>query len=339
MVNPECYHRLCTSCIDRIFANGPNTCPHAGCGKYLRKNRFKIPRFEDLAIERECDIRARVAKVLNHSEADFESLAAYNDYEEWKEDVIQDLVNHKDVEKHEKMLSSYAKDHSEHIAANAALEAAEKEGVAQNERLRKERSELARAEALKERQEELAEREAGRREVVNKIMRASDDVLKVAKEAERAVQRRAAARAGATEASAAARTNTLLKSSQRKQDAPTTAAAPAKATQAAATDSASADTPTVSYRPPGLKKRAPLHQPAARKVEDAGPYDPFAGLEISFQYYTLQESGYHHAWSQGVDDDPKQAVPGLRAMDYQRRAQLEAHAGLGVFIGMEKDGQ
>ena len=63
MVNPECYHKMCDSCVDRIFSSGPAPCPVAGCHKTLRKNKFKVPRFEDLSIERDCDIRARVEKM------------------------------------------------------------------------------------------------------------------------------------------------------------------------------------------------------------------------------------------------------------------------------------
>ena len=61
LVNPECYHRMCESCVDQIFGQGPRPCPMAGCRKTLRRNKFRTQTFEDLAIEREVDIRARVA--------------------------------------------------------------------------------------------------------------------------------------------------------------------------------------------------------------------------------------------------------------------------------------
>lgn len=62
-INPECYHRLCNSCVERLFSSGPATCPIAGCGKTLRGNKFRVPTFTDLALEREVDIRARIAAV------------------------------------------------------------------------------------------------------------------------------------------------------------------------------------------------------------------------------------------------------------------------------------
>jgi hypothetical protein len=61
LVNPECYHKMCESCVDRIFSQGPAPCPVAGCAKTLRKQRFRSPTFADLRVEREVDIRRRVA--------------------------------------------------------------------------------------------------------------------------------------------------------------------------------------------------------------------------------------------------------------------------------------
>jgi CDK-activating kinase assembly factor MAT1 len=60
-VNPECYHMMCESCVDRIFSHGPAPCPIAGCARTLRKAKFRTQTFEDLKVEREVDIRRRVA--------------------------------------------------------------------------------------------------------------------------------------------------------------------------------------------------------------------------------------------------------------------------------------
>ena len=333
---------MCDSCIKRIFHDGPNTCPIAGCGKYLRPNRFKIPRFEDLAIERECDIRARVSKTLNHTELDFESLRQFNDYEEWKEEMIMSLVEGRDVEHVEKQLREYAKENAETIKENAEAELEGRKAIEVQEARRLERSELARAEAVRERAEEAAEREAGRKEMVDRIVNSHANVLTVAKEAGEEVQRRTQARSGALEAGGAARDKTILKNTPRGAS-PSPAAVSKSETLPSGPPAAAATALTSSYKPSGLKKREPkptIGSSAARAGEEKQvAYDPFEGMHIRFRYYTLLEGkGYHHTWSNGVDTDPKQNVGGLRAIDYQRRAQLEAHAGLGVFIGDEKCG-
>jgi CDK-activating kinase assembly factor MAT1 len=63
LVNPECYHKMCESCVDRIFSHGPAPCPIAGCARTLRKGKFREATFEDLKVEREVDIRRRVASM------------------------------------------------------------------------------------------------------------------------------------------------------------------------------------------------------------------------------------------------------------------------------------
>lgn len=63
LVNPECYHKMCESCVDRIFSHGPAPCPIAGCKRTLRKAKFRSQTFEDLKVEREVDIRRRVNRV------------------------------------------------------------------------------------------------------------------------------------------------------------------------------------------------------------------------------------------------------------------------------------
>ena len=61
LVNPVCYHKMCQSCVDRIYSHGPDQCKVPGCSKTLRKAQFRLPTFEDVELEREVDIRRRVA--------------------------------------------------------------------------------------------------------------------------------------------------------------------------------------------------------------------------------------------------------------------------------------
>ncbi|KAG5440500.1 hypothetical protein PCK2_000434 [Pneumocystis canis] len=62
LINPECYHKMCESCVARIFTLGPSPCPK--CGKILRKGRFREQTFEDTNVEREIDIRKRISKTF-----------------------------------------------------------------------------------------------------------------------------------------------------------------------------------------------------------------------------------------------------------------------------------
>ncbi|KAI5956523.1 TFB3 [Candida jiufengensis] len=111
LINPECYHKICESCVDRIFSLGPAPCPYPKCGKILRKNKFKQQIFEDLKIEREIDIRRKVGSIYNKTEEDFPNLKEFNKYIENIEEIVFNLNNGIDVEKTEQELNKYEQDH------------------------------------------------------------------------------------------------------------------------------------------------------------------------------------------------------------------------------------
>lgn len=123
LINPECYHKICESCVDRIFSLGPSQCPYPKCGKILRKNKFKKQVFEDIAIEREVDIRKRVQSIYNKTEEDFDSLQQYNEYLEKVENIIFNLANNIDRDATDAEVAKYEADHKIEI-----LEIAMREG-------------------------------------------------------------------------------------------------------------------------------------------------------------------------------------------------------------------
>lgn len=115
LINPECYHKICESCVDRIFSLGPAPCPYPNCGKILRKNKFKKQVFDDIAIEREVDIRKRVTGIYNKTEDDFEDLKVYNEYLENIETIIFNMANNIDAQKTESDLVAYEQEHKVEI--------------------------------------------------------------------------------------------------------------------------------------------------------------------------------------------------------------------------------
>lgn len=108
LVNPECYHKMCESCVDRIFSHGPAPCPIAGCARTLRKGKFREATFEDLKVEREVDIRRRVQSIMNKAEPDFETLKDYNDYLEQVEEITWNLILKTDVDETNTRLQRWA---------------------------------------------------------------------------------------------------------------------------------------------------------------------------------------------------------------------------------------
>lgn len=143
LINPECYHKICESCVDRIFSLGPSQCPYPKCSKILRKNRFKKQVFDDILIEREIDIRKRIQAIYNKTEEDFASLQEYNAYLEAVEEITFKLCQGIDAENTEKEVAQYEADHKIEILEIAMRESQKDADVSKfheaTERLRQEK--------------------------------------------------------------------------------------------------------------------------------------------------------------------------------------------------------
>jgi CDK-activating kinase assembly factor MAT1 len=118
---------MCASCVDRLFGNGPSDCPVAGCGKRLRSQRFRKQTFDDIAVEREVDVRKRVNKIFNRREDEFATKREWDDYLEMVEGTTFDLVNgtRKEIEAAEKRLREYEEANKAVIERNVQRERAE----------------------------------------------------------------------------------------------------------------------------------------------------------------------------------------------------------------------
>jgi CDK-activating kinase assembly factor MAT1 len=124
-VNPECYHKMCSSCIDRIFSSGPAPCPIAGCHRTLRKARFRLQTFADIGVEKEVDKRRYLSRIFNRREEEFETLRHWNDYLEDVETFTFNLLNGVDVEETYAKIKAYESENKQIIELNNDLEAAE----------------------------------------------------------------------------------------------------------------------------------------------------------------------------------------------------------------------
>ncbi|CAH01717.1 Tfb3 [Kluyveromyces lactis] len=170
LINPECYHKICESCVDRIFSLGPAQCPYEGCDKILRRNKFKTQIFDDVGVEKEVDIRKRVFNVFNKTLEDFDNNQDdYDKYLEEVEDIIYNLDHGIDMEKTEERLRTYEELNKQLIMAN--LERS-KQDVANFEQRQKFEKEMKLKKRLLEKQieeEERANREWAKREIVNQL--------------------------------------------------------------------------------------------------------------------------------------------------------------------------
>lgn len=193
LVNPECYHKMCESCVDRIFSLGPAPCPYPGCDKTLRKNKFKTQIFDDIGVEREVDIRKKVAQIFNKTSDDFSDLDKYNEYLEEVEDIIFNLVNKIDVEETEAKLSVYEENNKSKILENNTNREKEYEDFKKQEELEKD---LRLKKIMLEKQIEQEEKEMNeqaKREILNKLS-SSQDANQMISQVKRSMLKKSSAR-------------------------------------------------------------------------------------------------------------------------------------------------
>ncbi|MCJ1377342.1 TFIIH/NER complex subunit [Xylographa soralifera] len=311
LINPECYHRMCESCVDRIFSQGPAPCPIAGCGRTLRKARFRRQTFEDLKVERECDIRARIEKIFNRREDEFTSLRAYNDYLEFKEDITFNLIERVDVPATEAKLAAYSAENSASIGKNAVLAIQEHSSLEEREAAQREISRLSREAARKEEEDQKQAREAGRREFTQLVAAGKAGPEELVRQTQKVVLKKSTARRSAIE-------KTRLQQGSEPQ------MGQSKDPFGSASGNGAAD-PSFMIR--GLK--APV------VVEQQKPYDPFGGMSMDTLYYSLQ-TYYEHPWLENARNDAVITAGGYDVQEYYARAMLEGNAGLCCYLADEK---
>lgn len=298
LINPECYHPMCTSCVNRLFNEAPAQCPTAGCNKTLRRKGFRGAFFGDLAVEREVDIRRRVAAVFNRGEDDFETADDYNAYLNQVEDLTADLVWGVDEKRR---------------AAEDVLARHEVENRAQIERSRRLGNEAS--EAARRRIE--AELDAKRQRNLQALREAQDEKAARARVREEQLDELAEAPLGAA---------AVVLRKRTKAGAPGGAGGAENKTSGAAADW-STDVGKLSIR--GLKDKK-KKKPAAQ-----GPYDPFGGLNLAPSRYGLHED-LVNPWKNSTNLPSTILTGGYSFEEHTARAMFEAFAGLGVFVEHEK---
>lgn len=296
LINPECYHRMCRTCVERIFRDGPNQCPYATCHKTLRLRGFKSAFFADLSVEREVDIRRRVAQIFNKVEDDFESLDAYNKYLEYVEDLTFKLVSG----------DADAKTQAE--GELSAWEAQHKAEIERNKKLARE-SDDARKKRL------AAEQDAARQRRLQDMQEAVEEKASAARFREEMLDSLQSAEVGhATEAMDKIM---LKKRGQQKKGA--------------ARDALSGAAGGLSIR--GLRDKTRAVADDNKPYDPFGGLD-LAPSRVDLGSDKLR--AYHSEWIDVTRSKNEYIVGGYSADEYISRALYEAFSGLGVFVAEDK---
>jgi CDK-activating kinase assembly factor MAT1 len=311
LINPECYHTMCTSCVDRLFTSGPAPCPVAGCHKTLRKKNFHPPFFADLAVEREVDVRKRVGAIYNRAQDDFETLLDWNNYLEEVESLIFDIVNGTDSEKRaaEERLKAYADEYKDEIKESARAQKHEVERQKQYQAAEADGARRRRIAAAKEDEEEKADAARTRRQALDALASGEGDANVITAQANRRLQEQAERRKGD------------MAGTGQGQGLHTSGTGHPTSGDPAAKDK-------LALR--GLKKKA-------APVEEK-PYDPFGGVHLKPTRYVLQDH-YENVFLERAAGDPRHMVGGYSFQEYYARTMFEAFSGLEVFIEDEVSGR
>ncbi len=120
-----CFHRACSECVARIFGSGKEPCPQPLCGRMLRQRDWTLQTFEDLEVEKEVNIRRKLAGTFNKRPDDFETDAAYNDYLEMVEESVFNLISETGVKETWAKIEAFKRENEKQIADN--LEKAKKD--------------------------------------------------------------------------------------------------------------------------------------------------------------------------------------------------------------------
>ncbi|KAI0474730.1 CDK-activating kinase assembly factor MAT1-domain-containing protein [Xylaria cf. heliscus] len=305
LINPECYHPMCSNCVTNIFKSGPAQCPYATCTKTLRHRGFRSAFFGDLAVEREVDIRRRVAAAYNMVEDDFETLRDYNNYLQDVEDLTFDLISGGDDERRaaEQKLLHREQEFREEIERNKRR--------GREAELSRQKRDAAEAEAARQRRLEEKREDA----------RARAEEATINAEVMEALAR--------GEPGSAAEIQARIVAQKRARVAAISNAHFTSILDGGGVSNGNSN--TLSIR--GLKVKK-----ISEEEEDLSkPYDPFAGLRTALEpsRYQLREP-YPNPWlaPAGTNDDHR--VPGYSISEYVTRAMFDAFAGLGVNIADEK---
>jgi CDK-activating kinase assembly factor MAT1 len=123
-----CYHKMCETCLSRIFSHGQAPCPE--CGIHLRKLNFISQTFEDITVERECKIRKMLHRIFYRKLEDFTSTEEYNDYLEEFEEIVFELMEYKNEQVINKKLEEIKETFGELSRVNIEKDVEEEKQIA-----------------------------------------------------------------------------------------------------------------------------------------------------------------------------------------------------------------
>ncbi|KAI8923303.1 CDK-activating kinase assembly factor MAT1-domain-containing protein [Entophlyctis helioformis] len=178
LVSP-CFHKMCESCINRLFLSGPAPCPI--CKVTLRKSNFVAQTFEDLHVEKEIQIRKKVAST-SVSRTLGGNLRAYNDYLEEVEEIMFNLIEDVDVQQTQERIERFRLENKDIIAANMSRQMTEDKMASLRLEREKREKQLRKEAYIAQVEEEAKAKKQEQADIINKLASGEADVKSIVKE-------------------------------------------------------------------------------------------------------------------------------------------------------------
>lgn len=110
----KCNHRFCLRCkINNFNKKRTFACPI--CQSTVKESNLKQQTYDDYEIKRDIKIRKRIKSIYNKTESDFKNLLEFQNYEEYVEDLIYNLVHNINKDITEKLIYDYEHSHMKEI--------------------------------------------------------------------------------------------------------------------------------------------------------------------------------------------------------------------------------
>lgn len=153
-------------------------------------------------MEREVDIRRRVAGVFNRRQDDFETLFDYNNYLEEVENLTFDLVNGTSEEKAkaEDKIRAYKNQNMEDIEENRRTGIEEAEMEKRREAAYKEAMRQRRIAAARQEEEEKMDVQKSKMDILERMATSNESATKIAQQANKVILKKSSARRNMAEA-------------------------------------------------------------------------------------------------------------------------------------------
>ncbi|KAH6570566.1 hypothetical protein BASA50_010827 [Batrachochytrium salamandrivorans] len=182
LVSP-CFHKMCESCINRLFLSGPSPCPI--CKVTLRKSNFVFQTFDDLYVEKEIQIRKKVGRYFNKRLEDFGgNLRVYNDYLEEVEEIMFNMINDVDVQQTQDRIERFRLENKDIIATNMSRQRTEEKAASLRLEREKREKQLRKEAYVNQALEEEKAKKHEQIEIINRLASAesASDAMKIVNE-------------------------------------------------------------------------------------------------------------------------------------------------------------